>query len=161
MRWFVRQPIKVGRVCSFIQYYRSKMCDDVLKILSDELNVKGNVYDIIEVYLKYKNHRLKLFKKEYESKFKGYRDVDEEEMNNYINKKLGEFPIHKLLQELSLNDLLWDFDAVSLYPSAMSDEKSIYPRIETGYAYTQDMNDELVGKIQQSNFYRGKCYTRK
>ena len=35
-------------------------------------------------------------------------------MNNYINKKLGEFPIHIILQELSLKDLLWDFDAVSL-----------------------------------------------
>ena len=65
-------------------------------------------------------------------------------MNNYINKKLGEFPIHKLLQELSLKDLLWDFDAVCLYPSAMSDPKSIYPRLETGYAYTPDKNDELV-----------------
>ena len=36
-----------------------------------------------------------------------------------------------------------DFDAVSLYPSAMWDENSIYPRIETGSAYTKDMNDEL------------------
>ena len=65
-------------------------------------------------------------------KFDDFRDIDEAEMNKYINKKLGEFPIHKLIQELSLNDLLWDFDAVSLYPSAMSDSKSIYPRIETG-----------------------------
>ena len=42
MRWFVRQPIKGGRVCAFNQYYRSKICDEVLKILSEELNVKGN-----------------------------------------------------------------------------------------------------------------------
>ena len=37
-----------------------------------------------------------------------------DEMNDYINEKLGELPIHKILQELSLSDLLWDFDAVSL-----------------------------------------------
>ena len=28
---------------------------------------------------------------------------------------------------------------VSLYPSAMWDESSIYPRIETGYAFTKDI----------------------
>ena len=32
MRWFVRQSIKGGRVCSFNQNYKSKNCDDVLKI---------------------------------------------------------------------------------------------------------------------------------
>ena len=48
--------------------------------------------------------------------------------------------------------LLWDFDAVSLYPSAMWDEKSIYPRIETGYAFTRDMNDELVEKFNNQTF---------
>ena len=48
MRWFVRQSIKGGRVCSFIQYYKSKICDDVLRILSEELNVTGSVYDTTE-----------------------------------------------------------------------------------------------------------------
>ena len=31
-------------------------------------------------------------------------------------------------------------------------EKSIYPRIETGYAYTRDMNNELVEKFNTGNF---------
>ena len=62
-RWFVRQSIKGGRVCSFNHYYRSKICDDVLKILSEELNVKRHVYDIIEAYVKYENHHLKIIKK--------------------------------------------------------------------------------------------------
>ena len=47
-RWFVRQSI---RVWAFNQYHRSNMCDDDLKILS-EVNVKGNVYDITEDYMK-------------------------------------------------------------------------------------------------------------
>ena len=38
MRWFVTRSIKVGRVCSFNQYYRSKICDDVLKISSEKLH---------------------------------------------------------------------------------------------------------------------------
>ena len=53
--------------------------------------------------------------------------------------------------------LLWDFDAVSLYPSAMWDEKSVYPRIETGYAYARDMNDELVEKFNTGNFTQGSA----
>ena len=118
------------------QYYKSKICDDVLKILSEELKISGRVYDIIEAYMKYENHHLKIIKEEYE---------------------IGEFPIHKLLQELSLNHLLWDFDAVGLYSSAMSDEKSIYPRTETGYVFTTDMNDELVQKFNNQTFTQGSA----
>ena len=46
-------------------------------------------------------------------------------------------------------------------------EKSIYPRIETGYAVTKDMNDELVEKFNSNNFDQGsailgrKIYNRK
>ena len=54
--------------------------------------------------MKYKNHLLKIIKEEYESQFDDYRDIDQEEMNSYHNKNLEEFPIDKLLQELSLND---------------------------------------------------------
>ena len=43
--------------------------------------------------------------------------------------------------------LLWDFDCVSLYPSAMWDKASIYPTIETGFAFGKHMNDELVAKF--------------
>ena len=43
-------------------------------------------------------------------------------------------------------------DAVSLYPSASWDENSIYPRIETGYAFTRDMKNELVEKFNNQTF---------
>ena len=75
--------------------------------------------------MKFKNHHIKINKEEYESKFNDYRNTDEEEKNNYNIKNLGKFLIHNLLQGLILNDLLWDIDAVGLYPSAMSDPKSI------------------------------------
>ena len=39
----------------------------------------------------------------------------------------------------------------------MWDEKSIYPRIETGYAYTRDMNDELVEKFNNQSFTKGSA----
>ena len=60
-----------------------------------------------------KNQHLKNVKEECESKLNEYGDIDEDEMNECINKKIGEIPIHKLLEELGLNDLLWNFDAVS------------------------------------------------
>ena len=79
MRWFVRQSIEGGRVCAFNQYYESKICDDFSKIISEELNVIGNIYDIIEAYLNYKNKLLKVYEKEYENHFNDYRDEDVEE----------------------------------------------------------------------------------
>ena len=160
MRWFVRQSIKRGRVCAFNQYYQSKKCDDILKILSKELGVKGNFYDNIEEYLKYENKRYEIIEKEYEIKFDDYRneDVDEEDVEEkYINEKLSNLRLHKLIQQIKLIELLWDFDAVSLYPSAMWVENSIYQKIETGYAFTRDINDELVEKFNTGNFNQGSA----
>ena len=72
--------------------------------------------------MKNKNDHLKIIEDEYESKFKD-RKIDKEEMEKYINKELGELPIYQFLQHSILNDLLWDFDAVLFYPSAMSDDE--------------------------------------
>ena len=68
MRWFVRQSIKGGRVCAFNQYYKSKTCDDILKVLAKELNVEGNIYDVIQAYLSYKKKLSKMTEKENEEK---------------------------------------------------------------------------------------------
>ena len=38
----------------------------------------------------------------------------------------------------------------------MSDDKSIYPRIETGYACTENLNDELVKKFNSQTFTKGR-----
>ena len=52
MRWFIRQSIKGGRVCAFNHNYKSDHYNDIKRILSKELGVKGNIYDIIEEYLR-------------------------------------------------------------------------------------------------------------
>ena len=96
MRWFLRQSIKGGRVCVFYQYYKSKLCDDILKIINKELAVKGTVYDTIEAYMKHKNKHFKIFEKEYEDQFDDYRDEDVEEKEKYINKKIGDFRLHEI-----------------------------------------------------------------
>ena len=45
--------------------------------------------------------------------------------------KLSILEINRKLMELALKGVLLAFDAVSLYPSALSDPKSIQPKIET------------------------------
>ena len=157
MRWFVRQSIKGGRVCAFNQYYKTKHFDDILEIINKELAVKGTVYDTIEAYMEYKNKHFKIFEKEYEDQFDDHRDENVEEKKKYINEKLSELRLHKVKKHIELIHLLWDFHAVSLYPSAMWDEKSIYPRIETGYAFMRDMNDELVEKFNNQTFTQGSA----
>ena len=44
------------------------------------------------------------------------------------------------------------FDATSLYPSAMYDEKSVYLKVETGYAFTPEMNVEIVIQFNTKTF---------
>ena len=102
MRWFLRQAAYGGRVCAFNQDYISKSCDDILKIISEELNVKGNVYDKIEAYMDYKNKLYKIFEKEYESNFSDNRDENVEEKEKYINEKLSDLPIHQLIRQLKI-----------------------------------------------------------
>ena len=156
-RHFVRQAAYGGRVCAFNQYNKSKSCADVLKNLSEKLNVKGNVYDIIEAYMIYKNKHLKNFEEEYENQFNDYRGKNLEEKQNYISEKLGELPIHQLLRQLKINELLWEYDCVSLYPSALWDKNSNYPKIETGYVFEKHMIDELIEKIKNQTCTQGSA----
>ena len=74
--------------------------------------------------MNYKNDHLKIINEKYESKLDDYGKIDEEGIGKNNNRKLGELPIHQFLQQLVSNDFLWAFNAVSLYPSVMSDEKS-------------------------------------
>ena len=51
----------------------------------------------------------------------------------------------------------FDFDAGSFYSGAKWDENSFYPRIETGYAYTEDMKIERVEKINNEALNQGSA----
>ena len=121
------------------------------------MKVEGSVYDKIEAYMKYKTENFKIFEKEYENQFSDYRNENIEQKEKYINEKLSDLPIHQPKKQLKLIELLWDFDCVSLYPSAMWDKNSMYTKIESGYAFTPDMNDELVEKFNTQNFTQGSA----
>ena len=55
MRNFVRKAIKSSRCNAFDQYYKSEISDEVFNIISKELNVGGNVCDILESNFEFLN----------------------------------------------------------------------------------------------------------
>ena len=52
MRNFERNAIKGGRCTAFNQHYKPEISDEVFNIISKEINVDGNICDLLEKYLK-------------------------------------------------------------------------------------------------------------
>ena len=152
MRNFVRKAIKGGKCIAFNQHYKSEISDEVFNIISKELNVNGNICDLLEKYFKFLNKYEKQYEKEFDSKYDDYRDINEKGKEKYVNKKLNMLPILKKLSKLDLNQTQMDYDATSLYPSAMWDENSVYPKIETGFAFKPHMNDIHVEAFNNQTF---------
>ena len=100
MRKFVRKAIKGGRCNAFIQHYESEISDEVFNIISRELNVNGNVCDILEKFFEILNKYEKQHAKKIDSKYDDFRDIDQKEKTEYLNKKLNMSPIHKELSKL-------------------------------------------------------------
>ena len=152
MRNFVHKAIKGGRYNAFNQPYKSEISDEVFNIISKELNVKVNECDILEKYFEFLNKHEKQYSKEFDSKYDDYRDIDQKENANYMNKKLNMSSIRKELSKLNSNKTQMDYHANSLYPSAMWDEKSVYPKIETGFAFKPDKNNVHVEAFNNQTF---------
>ena len=72
MRNFVRKAIKSGRCNAFNQHYESETSDEVFNIISKELNVSGNICEILEKYFKFLNKYEKQYAKEFSSKYDVY-----------------------------------------------------------------------------------------
>ena len=154
IRYFVRQSIKVGQCSALNQYYKSNISQEVFNIISKELNVNGidNVCGIKNKYFENTNEQRKIIEGEYDSKFKDYRGIDEEERTENINQELNKLPIHKKLQTLNLNDVMMDFDATSVYTSAMWGEIFVYPKIESGFAFKPHVNNVYVEAFNNQTF---------
>ena len=154
MRNFVRKAVNGGRCNAFNQRYKSEIADEVFNIISKELNVNddSNGYEILEKYFEFLNKNEKEYTNEFDSKYNDYRDINQKEKTKYINEKLNMLPIHKKLSKLDLNKTQMNYDATSLYPSAMWDEKSTYPKIGTGIAFKPYMNDVYVKAFNDRSF---------
>ena len=66
MRNLVRKAIKGGRCNAFNQRYKSEFSDEVFNIFSKELNVNGNICDLLEKYFKFLNKFEKQYGKEFD-----------------------------------------------------------------------------------------------
>ena len=157
MRNFVRKAIKGGRCNAFNQYYKSEISDEVYNIISKELNVfddddGDNMCDILEKYFEFLNKHEKEYEKEFDSKYNDYRDINPKEKEKYVNKKLNMLPIHKKLSKLDSKKTQMSYDATSLYPSAMWDCNSVYPKIETGFVFRPHMNKTYVEAFSNQTF---------
>ena len=60
--------------------------------------------------------------------------------------------IHKELSKLNSDKTQMDFDATSLYPSAMCDKNSVYPKIETGFVFKPHMKKTYVEAFNNQTF---------
>ena len=154
MRWFVRQSIKEGRRSALQQCYKSKHSDEVFNIISKELDINGKLCEILEKYFEYINKLRKLIDNNYDSQLEDYRDKNRDEKSKKTNDKLSEITIHESSQKLNLNDVMTDFGATSLYSSAMYDKKSVYPKIESGFAFKANMNNIFVEALTNQFFNR-------
>ena len=156
MRNFVRKAIKGGRCNAFNQYYKSEISDEVFNIISKELNVENdgdnNVCDILEKYFEFLNKHEEEYEKEFDSKYNDYRDIKPKEKEKYVNKKINMLPIHNKLSKLNLKKTQMCYDATSLYPSAMCDCESVYPKIETDFAFKPHMNKTYVEAFNNKTF---------
>ena len=86
MRNFVRKSIKGGRCNAFNQHYKCEISDEVFNIISKELNVNGNICEILEKYFKFLNKYEKQIAKELDSKYDDYRDIDQKKKKNMLKK---------------------------------------------------------------------------
>ena len=114
MRNFVRKTIKGGRCIAFNQHYKSEISDEVFNIISKELKFNGNICNLLENYFEFLIKYEKQYGKEFDSNYDDYRDINQKEKTNYINKKLNMLPIHKELSKLDSNKTQMDYDATSL-----------------------------------------------
>ena len=107
----------------------------MLNIVSTELDVTGNLCEILDMYFGYENKHGKIIQNEYRSHFEDWRNINQDGKPKYVNNKLSELPIHEYLQKLNINDVMMDFDATSLNRSSKWDEKTVYSKMNIGFAF--------------------------
>ena len=112
----------------------------------------GKICEILDNHFEFINKHRNIIEDEYDSQFKGYRDINQDEKAKYVSDKLIKLPIHENLQKLNFIKVIMDFDATCLYLSAMWDEKSVFPKIESGFAFKPQMNDVYVEAFNNQTF---------
>ena len=75
MRSFVLKCVKGGKCNAFNRQYISEFSDEVFNFISKELNINGNICDLLEKYFEFLNKHEKVCAKKFDSKYDDYRDI--------------------------------------------------------------------------------------
>ena len=89
MGWFVRQSMEGGRCSTLNQYENSIISDEVIIINSKELEINGNICEILDKYVEFRNKHGELLENGVDSQFEDYRDINQYEKAKYLNGKLS------------------------------------------------------------------------
>ena len=124
MRSFVLKSNKGDRCNFFNQHYKTDIVMRFSKLFQKYKRVRY-ICDVLEKYIEFLNKYEKLYIKIFGSKYEDNTDINQNGKTDYNNNKPSMLPILEELSKLDLNNKIqMDFDATSLYPSAMYDEKS-------------------------------------
>ena len=144
VRDFIRKSIKGGRVAALNRYFESNQCEEILNFIKKHLKLNDNeISNLIDEYLSFNNIKRAEFKLEFVNVENDYRKINKKELDNFLEKKLGELNISKDLQKINKDDFLVSYDFNSLYPSAQIDINGTWPKIETAHPYKKYMNESI------------------
>ena len=100
----------------------------ILLTFIKQIDTNGNICEILDKSFEFLNKYNKLYAKEFDSKHDDCRDINQMEKIEFFNNNFAMLAIHKQLSKLDSNIIQLDFDATSLYPSAMWDKNSLYSK---------------------------------
>ena len=111
------------------------------------MNVNGNICSLLEWYFEFLSNYEKLYAKKFDSNYLDYKDINQKEKTDFSNKNFNKLRIHEQLPKLGLNKTQMDFDAISLYTSAMWDNDSVYRKRESGYTLKHHKDDVFLNNF--------------
>ena len=150
-RKYIRRAVKGGRVSANIEKFLSKL----LPTLKEKIQQLLNTDETCMVKL------MQLYKPFLIEKLQNHFNTKETSMGKLLElySRLDDETKDKIsveLKDFNKDDLLMAFDATSLYPSAMFDSESEYPRCETAY-HIKEHEKPIVLNLFNNQQFRPRC----
>ena len=150
----IRETVHGRRVVALNRKFVSSSFNQIVDILEKYLGKDQEISTLFSIYYRQINKVREHFNNKYESRYVDYRRIDTKEQEKNVNKKLASLPISKELNKIDKSDLLVSSDYTSLYPSAMSCPKSIWPKIETSIAINPKQDSNYLCDLFNNNEWK-------
>ena len=150
VRHFIRRSIYGGRVIALKKRFISREYDNITSVIMNHFNCIEQ--EAIPTYLKYIKSEEQRITEDINNELSDYRELSLKQTKKEIMKRLHALEISKKIKKVQLNDYLVSSDYTSLYPSAQADPRSIWPKIETSYAFEDYMNDSVCSLFNNKKF---------